>query len=57
VSTTVMAACSPLDSQNLSLPTASPTHIRVIDPHLGEGLYMMTLWGIPVVLSDDFVPG
>ena len=56
--TLLIAACSPpSDLQYLALPTAPPTHIRTLNPHDDQGPYIVTVWGIPVVLADDFVPG
>jgi len=57
-STLLIAACSPQsDLQDLSFPTGSPMHIRALDPNHGEGPYIVTVWGIPAVVTDDFVPG
>jgi len=57
-STILFAACSSQsDLQDLSLPTGTPMHIRDLDPQNGGAPYIVTVWGIPAVITDDFVPG
>ena len=54
---TLITACSPSDEQYLALPTASPTNLHGIGPHEGDRPFIRDIWGIPVVLTEDFVPG
>jgi hypothetical protein len=57
-STIFMTACSPQsDIQDLTFPTTSPMHIRALDPHPESGVYVVTMWGFPAVITDDFIPG
>jgi hypothetical protein len=34
-----------------------PTSFRSVEPIDGEGIFVVTVWRIPVVLSVDYVPG
>jgi hypothetical protein len=54
----LVAACSEPESGNLPFPAASlPTSFRSVEPSDSEGIFVVTVWRIPVVLSVDYVPG
>jgi hypothetical protein len=52
----LISGCAPWSElQDLQMPSGSP-HIRALDPHGSKNAHIEAVWGIPVLVMDDFVP-